>query len=281
MMPRRKFLVGSSCVVGVVGTGGKVFAQDPMSIPYLNNIRPLPGEFADCNKIRQMIAQAEGLRGELAQAAVVDGIIQSKVDIKAHLEAEIKEVEGVLDNLDNETMVQKVGIFLGLAFLAAGLVVEAPVALAALFGLEVISSTGVFMLQAVYTKAQAPSLVAGYTKDKVLIFGEPLADQAGSTGGKVVAKALSIIDLAVSLYSLHISNVKSDELRFRLRGMVRDAKELQGYFDRYKPNVRAPWRAMFDTNLQGTIAQLQQIIDRHGDTNCMIMPTTGPVIVHP
>lgn len=276
---RRKLVLGVTSGFVLTGYPRQVSAQSAMNLPYLDSIVQLPGQFASCEEIRRLIALAEGLRVEIANPDVVDALIASRIQTRDRLIAEIASTENVIDSLDNENVIAKISIFLGLAFAAAALIVEAPLAIAAVMGLQVLSGTTIFALQAVYTTTDTPTLVAGYSKDRVLIFGAPVAEQAGSTGGKVVFNALEMVSLASDVYSLGTRRSKVEDLRVRLRQMIRNATALKEYFERYPPASRGPWRAIFDTNLQGTIRQLQSIIDNYENVGCVVLPQPGPVIV--
>jgi hypothetical protein len=259
---------------------GALSASD-LTIPYIKNIVALPGNFADCTQLAKLISQAKDIRNQLKSENFVDAMIADQVRVRDALDKEIAATKQKIDSMDKSVVVQKVAVFLGLGFLAAGLVVTSPLAIGALLGLQVLSGTTILGLQAIYSKPTAPSLVVGYTKDRALLFGEAIADQAGSTGGKIVTKSLSLVALAVDIYSLGADANSLDQLRNKLMSMTSEAEALKALLTKFAPSNRGPWRAIFDTNLQGTISQLQYVIDNYSATNCIVIQPIGPILKQP
>jgi hypothetical protein len=282
MLNRRDIAIGMA--IGSLA-GGKyainsAAAASPFFIPYDGTFQ-LSGPLATCADLKRTVEQMQVRLDRIRSNdhAEIDHFIQEVVKYRTQLENELGETKDKLNTLEKSLLVQKAGLITSTILLVLGGVVVEPLALGALLGLSLIGGTIFLGLQAVYVGEGAPKLVISYTKDRAMFIGEQAAENAGSTGGKLILKGLSIVGIVVDVLSIKSEEVEREWLVAKLSSIIGEADQVASMLKRYSPKDRAPWKTILMHLLSGSILQLQSVISANGATNCLI--NVRPKIVRP
>lgn len=243
----------------------------------------LPGAIANCSKLKELIAEAELFRAKVTAGdhATIDAYSSNATKQLAILNEELSNRSGEIADLDRKILLEKIGILAGAAFFLVAAFTTSPVAIGALLGIEIVGGATLLGMQAIYVRDATPQLVAAYAKDRVGIFGGVAAEQAGSTGGKIISHSLAIAGILMDLYSLSDDRDEAATLRVKIKETRERAALIASVLRQYPPKDRGPWRAMLLNSLTGTIDNLNAVVAANHESDCLLRVRAGPTIGRP
>lgn len=236
--------------------------------PYLDHLQFLGGNVATCDDIQRLIDEAEQVKINLKSNDVVEELIRSTLTHRDSLRSLKAELSARREELNFDEAIKKATVALAIVCGAIGLLSASPIVVGAAVGFGLVGGSALTGIQLVYGKSNTPTILAGHFKDRVVVLAEPTASQIGSSGGKIVGKSLIIADLVVNLTLLYKTRTTSAGVAQQIQLLETELGELDHFLSRYPKGARGPWRAIFQTNIQGAIDQLTNFKEQFAETNC-------------
>jgi hypothetical protein len=174
------------------------------------------------------------------------------------------------------------GLALSLVFLGLGVALASPIAIGTLTAATVLTGAGAFAAQAILKQGEGtPTLIAGYTLDRTLMFGEMLTEHLSTASWRIAGGVLKSVALYLPASEIYEKSKDIGQAQVQLKLIAEELQIIQKTAVSYGTNS-ARWANNYENSLQGLQRGLREYIDRTRNINCLLpQPKNFPVITTP
>lgn len=238
---------------------------------------------ADCKALEASVKQfdAEVAKALADPAGHGKAVLARLTARRSALQSSIAAAKKAHGDADLDLTLKHVNNALSVMFFALGVAFSGPVAFGTLAAATVLTGVAAFGVQAAFLPgAKEPAMVFGFARDRTLMFAQLGAKDAATTVGKLVGKAAGAAALFIAAYEYYKTYSDRDKARSALALAVPELQALDAALSEMGTDPKA-WGEMSAKVHAAARDGLSGYIDKTRTNNCMLSPSSGPVLRRP
>lgn len=264
-----------------LGASGRLHADEPFPYLFLGSGHTSNLPLIGCNSL---VKEIESIERELKlidthRLQYGQTLRLDFVSRRASLRAAIKEAKTDATAANIEKIVAAVGLGLSVVLIGIGASFTAPWVVGTVVAVQLLSAPVLMSAQAIAKSSAGlkvgPSILLGYTQERTFVLGELIAENAGSSSGKMVTRMLSAAGLLIGAYQWYQAADTQQQALTSLKLATADLETVDKYLERFGGNDAA-WANARENVLEGARDQLKEYVSATSRWDCR-----APAIIHP